>query len=250
MLLSDIADLVLSRACLGCACPGAVLCVECWERVADARHHDVPIPGMPPVIVGARYDGLGRDAIHALKERGTFAMVDGVAGWLATAIVDALRGAVKAERPPVLVPIPPHRRSVAVRGVDTLDRITRRAAALLGEIGWPVQVAGALERTVDRGRQVGMGARDRRMAVVGAMATRPAAASALAGSPIIVVDDVVTTGATVGEAVRALRAAGLDVVAVAAACGTPRSGTPRSGKSRSGKSGEAGLHALDDRIDP
>ena len=85
-----------------------------------------------------------------------------------------------------------------------------------------------------------MSARERRVAVAGAMTVRAAALTGTAGASLVVIDDVVTTGATVAEAVRALRAAGLDVSAIAAACGTPRSGQP----------GEAGLHALDDRVDP
>lgn len=236
MLLADIADLVLSRACAGCARIGSVVCVECWERSVDLRRHDVQTPGLPPITVGTRYDGLARDAVHALKERGVLAMADPIGAWLAIAIAQSAVG----RAPLVLVPIPAHRRSVVARGVDTLDRIARRASRLLHVAGRDVRVVQALQRTLDRGRQVGMGAHERRIAVAGAMSVRASALAGTSGASLIVIDDVVTTGATVAEAVRALREAGCGVSAIAAACGTPRSG----------QSGEAGLHALDDRVDP
>lgn len=235
MLWSDIADLVLSRACIACERIGPVVCVACWERAVDVRRHQVPMPGLPPVIVGTGYDGLGRDAVHALKERGVLAMADAVGSWLAISIAEAASRGI----PHALVPVPAHRRSLAARGVDTLDRIARRAVTLLREGGHAVQVVPALERTLDRGRQVGMGAHDRRIAVSATMRVRDRAAQQLAGHRLIVIDDVVTTGATIGEAARALRTAGLEVHAAAAACGTPRSGQSR----------EPGLHALHHGID-
>ena len=236
MLLSDLADLVLSRACIGCDRTGAVLCTGCWERAVDPRRHGVPVEGLPPIHVGTRYEGIGRDVVQALKERGVLAATDAVGAWLALAVAQA----APARVPQVLIPVPAHRGSVVARGIDTLDRVARTAALLLRDGGREVHVHPALHRTADRGRQVGMGARQRRIAVAGSMAVRASAARSLVGSSLVVVDDVVTTGATVGEAVRALGQAGLLVTAVAAACGTPRSG----------ESGEPGLHALDHGIDP
>ena len=235
MLLLDIADLVLSRACIACARIGPVVCVACWERAVDVRRHAVPMPGLPPVVVGTCYDGLGRDSVHALKEHGVLAMADAVGAWLAIAIAEV----ASPQLPYALVPVPAHRRSLAARGVDTLERIARRAAAILRDGGHRVRLVPALERTIDRGRQVGMGAHDRRVAVSATMRVRDSALRGLAGSRLIVIDDVVTTGATIGEAVRALRAAGMQVHAAAAACGTQRSG----------QSGEPGLHALHHGID-
>lgn len=235
MLLSDLADLALSRACIGCNRTGPVLCIDCWERAVDLRRHAVPVEGMPPIVVGTRYDGIGRDAVHALKERGVLAVADAVGAWLAVAVAQA----APAHLPQVLIPIPAHRRSVVVRGVDTLERVARRAAMLLRDGGRDVRLVPALVRTADRGRQVGMGARQRRDAVAGSMAVRTSVVRSLSGNALVVVDDVVTTGATAGEAVRALAEAGLPVTGVAAACGTPRSGEP----------GQPGLHALDHGID-
>lgn len=235
MIWSDVADLMLSRACAACARLGPVVCVECWDRAVDIRRHEVPSADLPPVVVGTRYDGLGRDAVQALKDRGVLAMTDAVGGWLAVAIAALMTSQV----PTVLVPIPAHRRSVAARGVDTLHRIGTHAAALLRDGGHTVQLVPALERTVDRGRQVGMTADDRRSAVRATMSVRRGALRHRSCSALIVIDDVVTTGATVSEAVRALRADGFEVEGIAAACGTPRSG----------QSGEPGLHALHDRVD-
>ncbi|KJY25776.1 phosphoribosyltransferase family protein, partial [Streptomyces katrae] len=67
--------------------------------------------------------------------------------------------------------------------------------------------------------QAGLGARQRWENLAGALEVRPGGTRMAAGARIVVVDDVVTTGATLEEAARALRAAGLwaDAAAVVAA---------------------------------
>jgi len=233
-MFDAIADLVLSRACIGCDRLGPVMCPECWDRAVDVRTHRGRGAGSVPIIVGTTYGALVRDAVTALKDRGLLAMAEPIGGWLAVAVASAVPTASAID----LIPIPAHRASVAARGLDTLDRITRHAAEILREGGRSVHITPRLRRGIERGRQVGRDAEARRRSVAGTFCIRrdrwPRA------DHLVVVDDVVTTGATVREALRVLREAGIDVAAAAAACGTRRSG----------QSGEPGLDSLDDGIDP
>ena len=119
------------------------------------------------------------------------------------------------------------------RGIDTLEAIAERAAGELRAAGWRAQCVPMLRRQVDGGRHVGRSAQGRRSAVRGTMAVDDRVLDRGAHrveqrlgqrSDIVVVDDVVTTGATVNEAVRTLRRFGLDVAGVAAVAGTQRRG--------------------------
>jgi len=84
----------------------------------------------------------------------------------------------------------------------------------------PVRVVSALRVRRSLQDQAGLGIEQRRRNVAGAFAVR--AGVSVAGRCCVVVDDVVTTGASSAEAVRALQQAGATVLAVAAVCATPR----------------------------
>lgn len=231
-MLSDLADLVFSRACRGCEHLGPVLCAACWDAAADLHVHRTRVDDLPAVHVATRYDALAKDCMIALKEHGVLAMARPLGAWLALAI------AACGPAPMDLVMIPPHRTSLGARGVDTLDLIARQATTFLSGHGIDIRIMPLLLRTVDRGRHVGRGASERQRAVDGSMRARDIARRG-SDRAVVVVDDVVTTGATVHEAVRALRVAGVHVHAVAAVSGTPRSG----------QAGEPGLHAAHHGID-
>jgi predicted amidophosphoribosyltransferase len=83
-----------------------------------------------------------------------------------------------------------------------------------------VRVVSALRVRRSLQDQAGLGIEQRRRNVAGAFAVR--AGVSVAGRCCVVVDDVVTTGASSAEAVRALQQAGATVLAVAAVCATPR----------------------------
>jgi predicted amidophosphoribosyltransferase len=161
-----------------------------------------------PVRAAAPYTGAVRDALLAYKERGRRDLA-GVLGALLARAVPAV-----PETPALLlVPMPSTRSASAARGGDHLLRLTRHAARSRG-----MRVAtGALRfnREVQDSAGLGVAARSRNLA--SAMTARAGPAGAVA----VLVDDVVTTGATLTEAHRALCAAGWAVTGAAVLAATP-----------------------------
>ncbi len=130
----------------------------------------------------------------------------------------ARAGRALLERCDLLVPVPLHRRRLFVRRYN-------QAALLAGAVGRlagrPVLVD-ALVRVRQTAPLVGQSAAERRRAVAGAIAARPSRVRLLAGRQVVLVDDVLTTGATVGVCAEALLAAGAASVDVLAAARTER----------------------------
>ena len=155
------------------------------------------------VAASGEHTGVLRLAIVAWKEEGRTALLRPLAHLLAASVVEVTRD---ASDPIVLVPVPATRQSRLARGADVVDRLAHGAAGLLRDTGVDVSVRQALRvarRTAD---QSGLGARDRARNLAGAFALR--SGDRLTGRHVVVVDDILTTGATIGEAARALIAAG------------------------------------------
>jgi predicted amidophosphoribosyltransferase len=227
-LLTDVADLVLGRRCLRCEAVGSSLCGDCLAGLRGAVHTVPPSPGLPPTTASLPYDD-GRLLVLEYKERGN----RGLAPMLGTLLADAIEPHLppSGTAPVVVVPVPSHRWSA--RGFDALGGITRCAARTLGTRGARLLVrpwlttASAYRPLKDLSRE------ERRQRIDGAFAV-PAPIRGLerAGPPprLIVVDDVLTTGATVGEAVRTLAGAGIRAsgIAVVAWASPGRSVTSRA----------------------
>jgi predicted amidophosphoribosyltransferase len=206
-LLTALVDLVLPRRCVGCGSPLGVLCPACLP----------PTPALQAsedCWCAAPYDGSMRAALLAYKERGR----RDLAGPLADLLARSVCAALAAQRSPpgtaLLVPVPSARSVAAARGGDHVQRMARRAAARCG-----VRVAGdglTLTRAVRD--SAGLDARARTANVAGAMAARQPPPGRVA----VIVDDIVTTGATLREARRALQAAGWPVLGAAVVAATPR----------------------------
>ncbi len=222
MVLADLLDLVFPVGCGGCGRPGSAWCGSCaglLDRPTAHRPRPSP-PGLPPVWVAGRYDGAVRSALLAYKERGRREL----GGPLGAALAGAVRHACAAgQGNPDLVLIPvPSRRSVArARGGDHVRRLAGHAAAALAVDGSAVAVVPAL-RVRGRPRDsAGLSAAARSINLAGALTVTSGTAACM-GQTVVVVDDLVTTGATLVEAARALRAAKIDVIAAAAVAATPR----------------------------
>ncbi len=110
-----------------------------------------------------------------------------------------------------LVAIPPSLRARWTRGDDVLGRVVDLAVATLRRRGIPVERARWLEPARLVRDQRGLGARSRRLNVEGSLRVRPGIRSSTVRpvGPVVIVDDVLTTGATLREAIRALAEADL-----------------------------------------
>jgi predicted amidophosphoribosyltransferase len=216
--LAELADLVLPRRCLYCAAPGSILCVDCLGPI-EPFEVDLPSDQGPTVAiwaVGPYEDGL-RAAVLAYKERGRRDAGRELARLLARSATAAGEGTCAGDSSIVLVPIPSSRATARARGGQHVLRLARSAAPDLGALVAP----DALRLTRSTRDSAGLGIDERRANLVDALrATRPPRTNRRLAA--VVVDDVVTTGATLAEAVRALTAAGWPVAGAAVIAATPR----------------------------
>ncbi len=221
-------DLVLGSACAACARPGRVLCGACeagLPRVAVACR-PVPCPaGLAPAFAVGEYAGTLKLLVNAHKEQQRFALARPLGDLLA----ESVRAHVRPDSGTVAVVAVPSRASVVRRrGHDPLLRITRRAVARLRSTGVPAVAVQALRGVGAVQDQAGLGAAERARNLAGSMAcARPLALAS--ADAVVVADDVVTTGATVREAQRALEQAGVTVTGIAAVAATRRRSLPAPG---------------------
>jgi ComF family protein len=202
-LFGRLLDLLFPDRCAACGAGAGLLCGRCRARLRPYPPGDGPTPGLDGVAVAWLYEGPAQRAIHALKY--------GRRRRVADALADALADAVGAPPPgAALIPVPLHRGRLAERGFN-------QSAALAGRLArrWGLPVLdGPLARTRDTGHQAGLARRARLANVAGAFVWRGAPPPPKA----ILVDDVLTTGATLAACAAALRAAGArEVRAVALA---------------------------------
>ena len=227
-LLGALADLVLPRTCAGCGLPGAVLCVSCATRLTAPR---LATPrrfpwGFPPTVAAGAYAGPVRPAVLAFKERGRTELAGPLGAALALAVA-VVTSAVPGRAPVVLVPVPSSRAALRARGRDHVRELTGRAVRELRAAGMPA-TQGRLLRRVGRVRDsAGLSAVQRRGNLAGTFAlagTRPA------GCLLVLVDDVVSSGATLTEAAAVLGAGvcpGDTPVLAAVVAATPRTSAGR-----------------------
>ncbi|WP_030209847.1 phosphoribosyltransferase [Streptomyces bikiniensis] len=225
----EIAGLVLPVACGGCGRPRTELCPECAAALTGTgprRVRPAPEPaGLPAVHAAAPYAGVVREVLLAHKERGVLALAGPLGEALAGA-VETAAGAVAGagEGPLLLVPVPSSRRSVRARGHDPTRRIALAAAARLRGAGRDTRVVPVLRQRRYVADQAGLGARGRLANLSGALEVVPGGARLLAacaggaaetGGPagtVVLVDDLMTTGASLAEAGRALGAVHLSFI--------------------------------------
>jgi predicted amidophosphoribosyltransferase len=221
--LSDAArDLVLGSECVGCGASGRVLCRPCGRTLPTGGRPCWPTPAPPGLALpfaAGDYDGLLKTLVNQHKERGVFALAAPLGEVLCSVVIDLLNEMGDPGRPVWLVPVPSRRAVVRRRGHDPLLRVARRSARLLRTRGVDASVRRALV-TVARVRdQALLDAADRAVNLHGSLCCRRMRTPT---GVVVVVDDVITTGATAREAQRALEARGLPVHGVAAVAATRR----------------------------
>ncbi|MER5795406.1 phosphoribosyltransferase family protein [Streptomyces sp. NPDC001980] len=231
----DLTDLVLPAECGGCGTPRTVLCDGCRAALNGAvprRVRPVPEPpGLPAVYAAAPYADEVRAALLAHKERGALALAGALGAALAGAVRAGLQeglrdgsaglrdgrtarivaswsgtaGGAGASGPVLLVPVPSAPWAVRARGHDPVRRIALAAAAELRRAGASARVVPVLRQRRAVADQSGLNARQRFANLAGALEMTAGGARLLAGGRVVLVDDLVTTGATLVEAARAVR---------------------------------------------
>jgi ComF family protein len=225
-------DLALPRLCAACRAPveGEGLCPACWaklsfitrpycERLGVPFVYD-PGPGIlsmeaiadPPAYnrarAAVRFDEISRALVHALKYGDRLDLAPMMGRWISNA------GRELLAETDALVPVPLHwRRQWARR----FNQSAMLAAAVAKETGVPIAF-GALKRIKATAQQVGLSQTERATNIQGAFKVPEDGKAAVAGRRLVLVDDVLTSGATVEGCARALLrsgAANVDVLVFA-----------------------------------
>ncbi|MER7173376.1 ComF family protein [Streptomyces mesophilus] len=206
----DFTDLVLPADCGGCGRARTALCEPCRGALygaAPRRVRPMPAPpGLPAVHAAAPYADAVRAVLLAHKERGALPLAGALGEALARAVC-AGAGAYPDGGPLLLVPVPSARRATAARGHDPVRRIALAATRALRRDGVPARVLPVLRQRREVADQSGLDARRRLMNLTGALHVVPGRERLLAAGRVVLVDDLMTTGASLTEAARALRAA-------------------------------------------
>ncbi|MFG3435981.1 ComF family protein [Nonomuraea sp. NPDC047897] len=224
-MLADVSrallDLLLPQRCVACGVPGEPFCGPCLTGLAaPARRLPEPRPaGLPDCWSAADYAGPVRRALIAYKERAQVALAAPLAEALAFTVAAAVSRGHPAAGAFVLVPVPSARRTRRARGHDPVGRLAARAARLLSAWGHPAEARAVLAPVRRVADQAGLDARRRAANLAGSLGVPGRTAP---GLPVVLVDDLLTTGATLSEAARALRSAGSEVLLAATVAATRR----------------------------
>lgn len=231
-LVASLLELVLPRACLGCGRPGRTWCWPCLAGELDPVLHrpDPSPPGLPLLAAAAAYSASVRAAMLAAKERDRRELDRPLGLLLATAVatVCAAEPGWCRAAPLWLVPVPSSPSAIRVRGRDHVRDLTLQASRALREAGVPASRLPVLRRSGAGVDSVGLDAGQRADNVAGVFSFR-AGNRPTADTTFVIVDDIVTTGATLVETSRAL-ATGLGVPA-ARICAAVVAATERTGHS-------------------
>lgn len=220
--LSVLADFFYPQRCVACSERASdLLCAGCFEalpliekpvcrRCALPTAFETPVCenckgvdlGFDAARAPLRYEGVGQELVHALKYRGYMPVVPKLAAPL---MLESLEGAGSFD---AVIPVPLHRWRLARRGFNQAAVLAREVAGALdvrySETLW------ATRRTRD---QVELSAAERRENVSGAFR-----AEERVGGKVLLVDDVLTTGATLSACAEALREAGVGEIYVLTLC--------------------------------
>jgi predicted amidophosphoribosyltransferase len=201
-----LVDLVLPGDCAGCGAPAHPWCPSCRSELGPPTRP--PLPGGPVVLAVGRYTGPLRSALLRYKERGRRDLAGPLAELLAAALDDAVGPA-----PVWLVPAPSRSSAARARGGDHVARLCRAVAVRRRgvRVARPLRLEGGVRDSV------GLDAEQRAANLAGRVRVRPAA---LPGpGTVLLVDDVVTSGATLRTCSDALAAAaGAEVAAALVLC--------------------------------
>jgi ComF family protein len=187
-----------------CACCGVALaaqnglCSECWSTI------EVPPiaagEGAVPVFAATFYNDTSRKLVLAYKHGGRIALSRLLARMIAARMPEPVEGCL----PPILVPVPLHRWRLWQRGFNQAALLARD----LEYLGKGEAIVGALIRFKQTPKLGGLGRDEREQVLKGAIRLHPAHAGKLKGRDVVLIDDVLTSGATSRACMAAVAAAG------------------------------------------
>lgn len=224
-----LADLVLPAACAGCDAERVPLrfgtCASCVAHLESYRPHATtpvpPPPGMPPCLAVGPYAGALRGVLLAYKEKGRHRLARPLGALLAGAIT-----AVARDRgvPVLLVPVPSTARAARERHGDHMARLATHAVRRLRADGWHADVMQPL-RAAPRPDSASLDAAGRLAVAESSLRIRPARIRVprrgrTMRRTLVVVDDIVTTGATLAAVATRLREANMQVTGAAVLAAT------------------------------
>ena len=207
-------DLFFPAVCVGCGRTTDPLCHACSVPLGAAATLSLPQPcpaGLPPPYAVAPYAGSVRAAVVAYKDRDAVGLTAPLAAALRRSVDAATAG---LGTPPLFVAVPSSRAASRRRGYDPVLRLARAAGCR--------PVRGALVHVRRVRDSAGLSAAARAGNMARALSVPVQLRPALQGRTVVVLDDVITTGATLAEAARALRAAGALVPSAAVVAATRR----------------------------
>jgi ComF family protein len=235
--LGLVADVALPQLCAACREPvdGAGLCAACWGKLSFiappyCERLGVPFPfdGGPGLIsmeaiadppayararAAVRYDDVAKTLVHALKYGDRLDLAPIMGGWMANA------GRALVSEADALVPVPLHWRRQWARRFNQSALLAEIIVKASSREAAPKTVAhGALKRVKSTSQQVGLDKAARARNVQGAFRVPPEGKAEVVGRKLLLVDDVLTSGATVDACARALLrggAASVDVLVFA-----------------------------------
>ncbi len=201
-----VLDLIYPPRCGGCDHRGRWFCDECRLSIKPASDEPHSIMGVISLVCAGAFDGPLREAIHHLKYENDRPLARPLAELIYVALQGCARWPRMCDVKPAIVPVPLHKDRQRARGFNQ--------AYLLGlelsrHTEW--EVVTNLSRRKSTRSQVGLSAQERGENVRDAFSwdsEQPPAA-------VLLLDDVFTTGSTLGECVATIRAAGTREIYVA-----------------------------------
>lgn len=210
--MPGLLDLLLPTDCVGCLLPGRLLCPSCEETLGSLSMVARDVGDDVCVRAGGPYEGVLREVILATKRGGSPRLVNVLSELAADLLIRSQPGQEAEPRrgPLMVVPVHSGAQTRARAGVDLVVALATRACLHARRAGVQARSVDLLARVRPARVQKGLDRSHRESNAAGAMSVNHRRLSS--GGRYVIFDDVLTTGATMREAHRALRAMGADVV--------------------------------------